>query len=384
MKPVQRIAATWILLTATALAAALPDALDTVRAVGPEGQGNAAASAAWKTLAAGDASSVPAVLGAMDGANDLAVNWLRAAVETIASRDGASAGALPLPELQTFVRDTRHHPRARLLAYELIARSDPATAQRLLDGFLNDPGPELRREAVQKVIDEIARREAAGDKASVLPLSQQALAAARAVDQINLLSERLKAFGHPVDLAKLFGFLTEWQVIGPFDSTGGKGFDAVYPPETAVDLSSIYDGKTGKVGWTNYSSASPYGVVNFNQPLGSLKGVAGYAFTEFNSTKAQPVELRLGSQNAWKIWLNGKLVFAREEYHRGMEIDQYRLPVTLRTGVNTLLVKLCQNEMVEDWTKQWDFQLRITDAEGTPVAPATPSAAKPTVPAKAN
>lgn len=372
MKPAQRIAAVWILLTHTTFAATLSDNLATVRAVGPEGLGNAAAGAAWKSLAAGDASSLPALLGAMDGANDLVVNWLRAAVETIAGRAGPT-GSLPLKDLEIFARDTRHHPRARRLACDLIARSDPAAAQNLLAGFLNDPGPELRREAVQQVIDEGARREGAGDKAGAIPLYEKAIAAARAVDQINTLSTRLKALGHPVELANLFGFLIEWQVVGPFDSTGGKGFDAVYPPETTINLRATYDGKAGRVGWTNFISASPYGVVDLNQPLGALKGVAGYAFTKFNSAQAQPVELRLGSENAWKIWLNGKLIFGREEYHRGMEIDQYRLPVTLRTGVNTLLVKLCQNEMVEDWTKKWDFQLRITDAQGTPVKPAAPA-----------
>ena len=356
-----------LVLVHTSFAAANSDDLAAVRSVGPEGQGNAAASAAWKNLAAGNAATLPALLGAMDGANDLAVNWLRAAVETIASRE---TNALPLVELEAFARDTRHHPRARHLAVELVARTDPAAGDRLLGGFLNDPGPELRRAAVQKVIDEAARREAAGDKAGVLPLLQKALASARAVDQVNLLSERVKAFGEKVDLVKLFGFLIHWQVIGPFDSTGGKGFEAVYPPEKAIDLAASYDGKAGPVRWTNFTSASPSGVIDFNQPLGALKGVAGYAFTEFNSPTEQSVELRLGSGNAWKVWLNGRFIFGREEYHRGMEIDQYRLPVTLRAGVNTLLVKLCQNEQVEDWTKQWDFQLRITDAQGTPITPA--------------
>ena len=108
-------------------------------------------------------------------------------------------------------------------------------------------------------------------------------------------------------------------------------------------------------------------MVDFNKPFGMLKEVVGYAYTTFESESARPVELRLGCKNAWKIWLNGELVFGRDEYHRGMRIDQYRLPAQLKAGENTILVKLCQNEQTEEWTVQWQFQLRVCDASGTAV-----------------
>jgi len=98
--------------------------------------------------------------------------------------------------------------------------------------------------------------------------------------------------------------------------------------------------------------------------------VAGYAYAEFHSNAARPVELRLGCKNAWKVWLNGKFLFGRDEYHRGMEIDQYRMPVELKPGKNVILVKVCQNELVEEWTREWEFQLRVTDSLGTPIASA--------------
>ena len=84
-------------------------------------------------------------------------------------------------------------------------------------------------------------------------------------------------------------------------------------------------------------------------------------------------ELRLGCKNGWKIWLNGQPVFERDEYHRGMEIDQYRMPVELRPGRNEILVKLCQDEQRKPWTTEWEFQLRVCDAVGT----AIPSAGSP-------
>ncbi len=91
------------------------------------------------------------------------------------------------------------------------------------------------------------------------------------------------------------------------------------------------------------------------------------AHTEYQAAEARDVELRLGCKNAWKIWHNGKLIFGRDEYHRGARIDQYQLKLRLATGRNTFLVKLCQNEQMEDWTKEWQFQLRVCDATGTAV-----------------
>jgi hypothetical protein len=70
------------------------------------------------------------------------------------------------------------------------------------------------------------------------------------------------------------------------------------------------------------------------------------------------------------VWLNGTLVFGRDEYHRGMEVDQYRLPVTLVPGRNTILIKLCQDDQRKPWTTEWEFQLRVCDRVGTAVLPA--------------
>jgi len=56
-----------------------------------------------------------------------------------------------------------------------------------------------------------------------------------------------------------------------------------------------------------------------------------------------------------------------------VEIDQYRLSAKLKAGKNVILIKCCQNEQKEDWTKGWEFQIRLTDAEGTPLASMNPA-----------
>ena len=345
----------------------ITDSIQVIRLVGPEGRGNAEAAAAWKKLAACDSSALVPILEGMDGANDFALNWLRAAVDSITERVRGAGENLPLPGLGLFLLDTRHNPRARRLDFELLTRIDASTADKLLAGMLNDPSMEIRYDAVQKVIGQAAQSLAASNKIGATLLYQQALNSARDARQIDEVAQKLGELGQPVDTLKLFGFLTEWKVIGPFDNRGRKGFDAAYPPEQKIDLAAEYDGKASKVKWRDYVVTERYGKVDMNEPFGKLKEVTAYAVTDFFSDHAQPVELRLGGMNSWKVWLNGKLLFGRDEYHFNSEIDQYLMPAQLQPGRNTILVKVCQNEQTEDWAGDWDFQLRVTDPLGTPI-----------------
>jgi hypothetical protein len=350
-----------------ARAASLDAPIAVVRAVGPEGKGNAKATAAWKTLSTAPTKELPTLLAGMDGANELALNWLRSAVDAVVARAVANKEPLPVSALEKFLADQNHHPRARRLAYELIASTDAKTAERLMAGMLGDSSPELRREAVQRLITEADTLHKAGKTNDAITKYQSALKPAREADQVDAIAGVLGKLGAPVDMQKVFGWVTQWQIVGPFDNTGGAGFERVFPPETAVDLKTEYDGKTGKVRWQPITTTNEYGAVDFNKPIGELKGVTGYAWKELVSDKSRLVELRVACDNGWKVWLNGKFLFGRDEYHYGTEIDQYRMPVELKAGKNTILVKLCQNEMVADWTKNWEFQLRITDAIGTPI-----------------
>ena len=86
------------------------------------------------------------------------------------------------------------------------------------------------------------------------------------------------------------------------------------------------------------------------------------------STRVYPlrlfVEIRAGSNNAVRIYLNGKEIFFREEYHHGMQMDQHVGRAMLKAGRNEVLVKVCQNEQTDAWAQQWSFQLRICDSLG--------------------
>lgn len=347
-------------------AASLQAPLEAIRAVSREGEGNEKAAAAWKQITQADAGTLPEVLAGMNGANPLAENWLRAAVGVIADQ-AIAARKLPVPEVEAFLKDTRNSPAARVVAFDLLQRAEPALAEKLTTGLLEDPSSELRRHPVAKLLEAGDEALAQNSKETAIASWKQALNSARDEDQIKALAKKLKDQGQPVDLPKHFGFLMDWKVIAPFPNIARKGFDTEFPPEKEIKLDAAYPGKNGDVRWADFSSKDEYGQVDFNKPFTMLKEVTGYAYTEFDSSEERDAQIRLGCKNGWKVWLNGELLFARDEYHRGAKLDQYKLPVRLKKGKNAILVKCCQNEQTEQWTVEWQFQLRVCDATGTAI-----------------
>src|SRR5262245_40036259 len=97
-----------LLLGSAAAGAGLGPLLDRIKGVGREGKGNAEAGQAWRELVRAGPEALPAILAAMDDADDTAANWLRAAVDSIAEREVAAGRPLPADRLEAFVKETRH------------------------------------------------------------------------------------------------------------------------------------------------------------------------------------------------------------------------------------------------------------------------------------
>jgi hypothetical protein len=355
--------------------------IKTILDVGPEGQGHRQAALAWRKLTAANGSALSAVLIAMDDANPLAANWLRSAAETIVDRQLDCGHALPADALEKFVLDVRHNPRVRRFAFELLVKADPTSPERLIPGMLDDPGAEFRRDAVQRLLDEAARLKSLETpheiRSQLRRIYLKALGGAREQDQTEVVVQALEKLGHPVNLPEHFGLIIDWNLIGPFDNSGNRGFETAYPPESEIALDASYPGKTGDVTWAPFLAKDKYGLVDLVKAVGPGSGTASYAATAFSSDAERAVELRLTTSNAWKLWVNGQLVSKCEEYHRHMEpdrdetktfmkpqFDQYRLKTVLKQGNNMILLKVCQNEQSLDWAQLWQFQLRVCDAAG--------------------
>ena len=378
----QRLAASVLVCAALAsvfssgaLQAADLDAdIQTLLAIGAQGAGHDQAAPALKSLAQQPPSALMPLLRGMDQANPLAANWLRGAFESIADRNREN-GALPQQELEAFALDRSHAADARQLAFDWLVKVDSTAADRLVPGMIDDPSTEFRRAAVQRLLDAAAQAKESQDAAVSKELYGQAFRAALDPDQLDLSFDELTALGEQPDLKKQLGLLNCWWLIGPFDHRGGIGFNAAYAPETEIELQKKYAGTEGEVSWAEKSTDHRHGLLDLNNLLGPHKGAVVYAYQEFESDRDQPVEIRLGTPNGWKLWVNGELAFAHEEYHQTSRLDQYRTPVTLKAGTNRILLKLCQNEQTQDWAQRFEFQLRVCDASGTAVLPVAPSPA---------
>ena len=119
---------------------------------------------------------------------------------------------------------------------------------------------------------------------------------------------------------------------------GEEGWsEPIYFFDDRIDLGSYYDVEVGQE-------------------------VAAYAFTYFDAPESQRAELWLGSDEDMRIYLNGQPVYEYSGYRTYGEqaLVLAKVPVELREGENTLVVKALQRH----W--RFDFALNICEPETNP------------------
>ncbi|HMF15246.1 MAG TPA: hypothetical protein VKE94_23185, partial [Gemmataceae bacterium] len=201
-----------------------------IKQVGREGAGNVEASQAWRQLVRLGPSVLIDVLAGMGDADATAANWIRTAADAIAERELNAGRTLPARELEAFVLDTKRNGRARRQAFDWLARVDKTAPDRLIPGMIDDPSVELRRDAVARAIKKAEPLLTKTDKAEAKETFGRLFTAARDKDQIDGLAKTLKDLGVAVDLAGHFGFVRDWMLVAPFDSTAGVGYTRSYEP----------------------------------------------------------------------------------------------------------------------------------------------------------
>jgi hypothetical protein len=333
------------------------------------------ARAAWDKLVTRGPAVLPALLDAMDTPDTVVANWLRTAFDRIVEADLKTGGkGIDADALLAVVNEPKRQGRVRRSALEVVERLRPGTGNRLTPGWLDDP--EFRFDAVALLIKDGDALVKDGAKEKAVAIHRKAFAASRDVPQAQTLAQRLKEQGVPVSLAEHFGFLTDWYVIGPFDAKGMKGFKSVYPPEEKIDLAAELPGKEGPVKWKRYrvkeapTAAPPrLAYVNLLEPLGEHHDAVAYAYTRITVPAAGEAEFRGAADDNFSVWVNGTHVFGFEEYRNGIRLDRHRFKAKLKTGVNTVLVKVCQAPAEgANNEPNWEFLLRVVDETGKGIA----------------
>ncbi|MBX3423440.1 MAG: hypothetical protein KF752_17925 [Pirellulaceae bacterium] len=334
-------------------------------------------SAVWHTLSQRRDLELTAVLLAMRTQGDVAKNWYLALAQTIADRNSQSA----VQECQQFLQRPSQDSTARYWAFSYICQQHPERREQLLETMTADSSLDLRYEAIQLQLDRLIKNPPPAIDAKQSAF-KQLLVAARLPSQVQDIAKQLKESGAPVNLLEHFGFISAWHTVGPFDNSNQSGFNVVYPPEqdylagrlrlddqTLNNRSYPAKDPAAQATWKEVSTEDQEGKVDLAAAYDKAKGALVYGLAEFHSPSDMDVEVRAGSMNAIKVWVNGQLAISREVYHAGAQVDQYTAPVKLQPGANSLLVKVCQNEQTESWAQDWYFQLRFSDSTGWAVRP---------------
>jgi hypothetical protein len=182
----------------------------------------------------------------------------------------------------------------------------------------------------------------------------------------------------PFNLAKNWaeeqGFVANWLIAGPFPNPGERpdnnGFNTDYlkdngGEEAFVPTNGIaikgggMDGKA-TVKFQPYHATGTdiiFGDVNFLGIEPTQEKILTYSACWLDSDADKDVEIRVGSDDGYKLWLNHKLIATVHEY-RAMEMDQETHKVKLNKGKNLILIKVDQD------TGEYQFMLRVVGADG--------------------
>jgi tetratricopeptide (TPR) repeat protein len=180
-------------------------------------------------------------------------------------------------------------------------------------------------------------------------------------------AESLLAGGDRAGAAALLeplGMARHFWVIGPYDNERGRDFKQTHAPNQGIDLDGKERGKERDVSWREVQVDQTLGYVDLDAMLRPNDQASAYAVAFVKCAADADAALRLGSDEAVRAWWNGKEVLTRD-VRRLMGFDQDVVGVKAKAGWNTLLLK------VHEQTGPWGFRVRVTAADGSPLAGAT-------------
>jgi len=151
-------------------------------------------------------------------------------------------------------------------------------------------------------------------------------------------------------------FISEWNIIGPFDAPDMTYLQQSYPPETEIDLRKSYSGKlNNKIGWKKIQ-AEESGYVRLERLLEPNEQAIAYGLAYVFSPEARQALILVGSDDGVRVWLNDNLIHDNPAY-RGAYPDQDKVQADLKQGWNKLLIK------VQQGGGGWGYYLRFVDPE---------------------
>ncbi len=149
-------------------------------------------------------------------------------------------------------------------------------------------------------------------------------------------------------------YFRSWLLCGPFPNPqetyekldrNQSGFYIDYLKNHGGEINPRIDDD-----WIEYESDS--NAIYLDQAVSQDPFVLAYAYCEIQSSSERPCILALGSNDGARVWLNGEEILDLP-VSRGLRLDDDTIPVVLRKGRNTLLLKIAETENI------WAFSCRL-------------------------
>ena len=217
-----------------------------------------------------------------------------------------------------------------------LANARSVEALRLVDGLLSDDA--LKAEA------QLAYLQIAGNARDAAPDEARA-AVKKIIASAKNDALRNRARGILNEMDKYRGYITSWLISGPY--TKGSAYETAFPPERP--------GAKG-VTWQALTKGVGPQVIDLSKTLGGNERAA-YMKTSVWSPAEQDVRLEMGSDDGIKVWINGKLVHAKNA-SRPCKPGEDTAKAHLVKGANSVLVKIAQGG------GDWAFCVRICKPDG--------------------
>jgi hypothetical protein len=179
----------------------------------------------------------------------------------------------------------------------------------------------------------------------------------------------------PFKLAKNWaeeqGFVVNWLIAGPFPNPGSRpdntgfgtdylknyGGEAAFTPANGMDI-NIEGGATVKfLPYATTGTDIIFGDVAHLKIEANQEQILVYCACWLESDADKEVEVRVGSDDGYKLWINHVLI-SEQHVYRAMEMDQETHKVKLNKGKNLILIKVDQD------TGEYQFMLRVVGADG--------------------
>ena len=200
--------------------------------------------------------------------------------------------------------------RPRAIDEAMVARENQARAERI--------------SSLKASIDSVKNELFQLDQAVADPIS-------RGLIQVDLSAGQADWEAAQIELIADAVVFSSWHRIGPFPATSfDKAHETPFLHETSVDIAKTYAG-------LNWEEVPDFVDGQVHQLQGT--DCATYLYRRIRAKSARPLSLSLGSDDSFKLWLNGKLVAQRKSV-RGVAPDQDRVRLNIAKGDNTLLMKL--------------------------------------------